>query len=71
MGTVVPFFQRLQKEGESGRKKITQLTRYLTVLIAAMQSYGIVAVFLPSMSSNGQSVVHHQVNRLVHRSIQK
>ena len=57
MGTVVPFFQRLQKEGESGRKKITQLTRYLTVLIAAMQSYGIVAVFLPSMSSNGQSVV--------------
>ena len=57
MGTVVPYFQRLQKEGESGRKKITQLTRYLTVLIAAMQSYGIVAVFLPSMSSNGQSVV--------------
>jgi len=57
MGTVVPYFQRLQKEGEAGRKKITQITRYLTVLIAAMQSYGIVAVFLPSMSSNGQSVV--------------
>ena len=56
MGTVVPFFKDF-KRGESGRKKITQLTRYLTVLIAAMQSCGIVAVFLPSMSSNGQSVV--------------
>ena len=50
-------FQRLQKEGEAGRKKITQVTRYLTVLISAMQAYGIVAVFLPSMSSAGQSVV--------------
>ena len=39
------------------RKKITQVTRYLTVLISAMQAYGIVAVFLPSMSSGGQSVV--------------
>ena len=57
MSTVVPYFQRLQKEGEAGRKKITQVTRYLTVLISAMQAYGIVAVFLPSMSSAGQSVV--------------
>ena len=57
MSTVVPYIQRLQKEGEAGRKKITQITRYLTVLISAMQAYGIVAVFLPSMSSGGQSVV--------------
>ena len=57
MSTVVPYFQRLQKEGEAGRKKITQITRYLTVLISAMQAYGIVAVFLPSMSAGGQSVV--------------
>ena len=57
MSTVLPYFQRLQKEGEAGRKKITQITRYLTVLISAMQAYGIVAVFLPSMSSGGQSVV--------------
>ena len=57
MSTVLPYFQRLQKEGEAGRKKITQVTRYLTVLISAMQAYGIVAVFLPSMSAGGQSVV--------------
>ncbi len=57
MGSVVPYFQRLQKEGEAGRKKITQITRYGTVLLASMQSYGVVAVFLPSLSSNGQQVV--------------
>ena len=31
MGSVVPYFQRLQKEGEAGRKKINQITRYGTV----------------------------------------
>ncbi len=56
MGTVVPYFQRLQKEGEAGRKKITQITRYGTVLISAMQAYG-VAVFLQLMTAGGHSVV--------------
>ena len=57
MGSVIPYFQRLQKEGEAGRKKITQITRYGTVLLASMQSYGVVAVFLPSLNSNGNTVV--------------
>lgn len=35
LGMAIPYFQRLQREGESGRKKINQITRYLTVLIAA------------------------------------
>jgi preprotein translocase subunit SecY len=38
MGVAVPYFQRLQKEGESGRKKINQITRYLTVFITAAQA---------------------------------
>lgn len=38
LGMAVPYFQRLQKEGESGRKKINQMTRYLTVLITAAQA---------------------------------
>ncbi len=59
MGSVVPYFQRLQKEGEAGRKKITQITRYGTVFLASMQSYGVVAVFLPSLSTNGESVVYN------------
>jgi preprotein translocase subunit SecY len=52
LGAVVPYFQKLQKEGEEGQKKITQLTRYGTVLIAAMQGWGI-SVRLMSMTATG------------------
>ncbi len=38
MGIAVPYFQRMQKEGESGRRKINQITRYLTVLILLFQA---------------------------------
>ena len=37
LGIGVPYFQRLQKEGESGRRKINQITRYLTVFILVLQ----------------------------------
>lgn len=51
LGAVVPYFQKLQKEGEEGRKKITQLTRYGTVLISLAQGWSI-AVFLTNMEAN-------------------
>jgi preprotein translocase subunit SecY len=38
---VVPTLEKLQKEGEIGRRKITQWTRYLTVILAVIQSFGI------------------------------
>jgi preprotein translocase subunit SecY len=38
LGIAVPYFQRMQKEGESGRRKINQITRYLTVIILIFQS---------------------------------
>ncbi|MCC8995586.1 MAG: preprotein translocase subunit SecY [Nitrosomonas sp.] len=42
LGTVaVPYLEALKKEGESGRRKITQYTRYGTLLLALVQSYGI------------------------------
>ena len=53
LGAVVPYFQRLQKEGEEGRKKIIQLTRYGTVVLAFLQSIG-VAVFLTSTQGTAQ-----------------
>jgi preprotein translocase subunit SecY len=58
LGAVFPYFQKLQKEGEQGRKKITQLTRYGTVGISALQGYG-AAVFLERIqaSASGQLVV--------------
>jgi preprotein translocase subunit SecY len=38
LGIAIPYFQRLQREGESGRRKINQITRYLTVAILIMQA---------------------------------
>ncbi|UCD64388.1 MAG: preprotein translocase subunit SecY [Candidatus Zixiibacteriota bacterium] len=57
LGAVVPFLQRLQREGEEGRRKITQYTRYLTVLIAALQGWG-TAGFLTTINLNGMPAVH-------------
>ena len=45
---VIPYFEKLQKEGEEGRKKITQFTRYGTVVLAMVQAYGI-SLFLENM----------------------
>lgn len=38
LGMVIPYFQRLQRDGESGRRKINQITRFLTVLILIIQA---------------------------------
>ncbi len=43
LGMAIPYFQKLQKEGESGRKKINQITRYLTVIITGFQAPGYIA----------------------------
>ncbi len=57
MTAVSPQLEALKKEGETGRKKINQYTRYGTVLITALQAYGI-AVGLEGMSSSaGPAVV--------------
>jgi preprotein translocase subunit SecY len=40
LGIAVPYFQKLQKEGESGRKKINQFTRFLTVIVVMFQAPG-------------------------------
>ncbi len=40
LSLALPSFQRLQKEGEDGRRKINQITRYLTIAITLVQSYG-------------------------------
>jgi preprotein translocase subunit SecY len=47
---VWPYLERLSKEGELGRKKITQYTRYGTILICLIQSFGI-SIFLESLRS--------------------
>ena len=54
---VVPSLERLQKEGEVGQQKITQYTRYLTVVLAFAQSLGYVFLFQSFQDSAGTSVV--------------
>ena len=39
-GAVIPYFEKLQKEGEEGRKKINQFTRWGTVFLAAIEAFG-------------------------------
>lgn len=57
LGAVIPFFQKLQKEGEEGRRKINQYTRYGTLFIAAAQSLGMVA-FLRGLDSPDMPVIN-------------
>jgi preprotein translocase subunit SecY len=56
MTAVSPTLETLKKEGESGRKRLNQYTRYLTVGLAVVQSYGL-AVGLQGMNQAGASVV--------------
>ena len=58
MTVVFPYLERLQKEGELGRRKITQYTRYLTIVLSIIQS-STIATTLQSQSLGGQSLVYH------------
>ena len=48
MTVAVPYFQKLQKEGDSGRKRINQITRVLTIFICIAQSFGYVSATIPA-----------------------
>ena len=57
MTVAVPYLERLQKEGELGSRKITQYTRYLTIMLSILQSLSI-AFTLQAQSSGGQALVY-------------
>jgi preprotein translocase subunit SecY len=59
MSAVIPTLEQLKKEGESGRRKITQYTRYGTVVLATFQAVGI-SIALQSQTVGGETVVIHQ-----------
>jgi len=54
--TVIPYLEKLSKEGDTGRKKITQYTRYGTVVLSVIQSMGI-SLWLEGLAPNGVPVV--------------
>ena len=59
MSAVVPSLEQLKKEGEAGRRKITQYTRYGTVVLGVFQSVGI-AIALQGQTAGGENVVVNQ-----------
>lgn len=61
LGAVFPYFQKLQKEGEEGRKKINQLTRLGTIPVAALQAWG-VSVQLASRNVGDLSVISPEIS---------
>jgi preprotein translocase subunit SecY len=58
MTVVFPYLERLSKEGELGRRKITQYTRYLTIVLSIVQGLSIAGT-LQAQGLNGQSLVYH------------
>jgi preprotein translocase subunit SecY len=54
LGVIIPKLEQLQKEGEQGQKKMTQMTRYLTLPLAILQSYGMI-ILLNSLA--GGSII--------------
>ncbi|MCU7891019.1 MAG: preprotein translocase subunit SecY [Candidatus Thiodiazotropha sp. (ex Ustalcina ferruginea)] len=59
MSAVIPTLEQLKKEGEAGRRKITQYTRYGTVVLATFQAVGI-SIALQSQTVGGETIVIHQ-----------
>ncbi len=59
MGVAWPYLERLQKEGELGRRKITQYTRYLTIVLSIVQSLSIAYTLQRSPGPNGQALVYN------------
>ena len=64
MVVVWPYLERLQKEGELGRRKITQYTRYLTIVLSCFQSFTI-ALTLQNQRLGGASLVYHPGPRFI------
>ncbi len=57
MSHAIPQLQQLRKEGEAGRRKITQYTRYFTVVLALFQSFGVAAALQSQSAGAGLPVV--------------
>src|SRR5258706_2563269 len=71
MTVVWPYLERLQKEGELGRRKITQYTRYLTILLSIVQSFSIAETLQHSGGPGNQPLVFYPGLRFILMNILK
>ena len=60
LSSVIPSLEKLKKEGESGRQQLAQITRYLTIVLCVVQSWGIATALMhPNMMGIGQQIVRN------------
>ncbi len=64
-GAVIPYFQKLQREGEEGRKKINQLTRYGTVILCIFQGFAFSSQFMHYKVNGIPAVAYSGIGFLV------
>lgn len=57
LGSAIPYLEQLKKEGEHGRKKINQYTRYATVLLAIIQGYAMATWLAGNNTTDGKPIV--------------
>ena len=62
LGTVYPPLEALQKEGESGRRKLNEYTRYATVIVCLLQSFFVIRTLASGALSNGSPLILDQYN---------
>lgn len=62
LGAVVPYFQKLQQEGEQGRKQLTTMTRYFTVFLAFAQGIAIAISLQTDMAGGNRAMVNPEVH---------
>jgi len=65
LGVAIPYFQKLQKEGESGRRKINQITRMLTILITFGQAPGYIATQVPDIAIIGGPSTFFNISSII------
>src|SRR5687768_4076526 len=63
-GAVIPYFQKLQQEGEEGRKQINNMTRYLTIALAFAQGVAIAFSLQSADAGGGTSMIPEQVQSM-------
>ena len=64
MGSVIPSIQAMQKQGQEGRNKLNQWTRYLTILLSFFQGFGVGNWLFSQATSTGESLVVFGMSRM-------
>ena len=65
LGVTMPYFQKLQKDGDSGRKKLNQITRYLTIALTSFQSIAYLSATIPPEAILGSNKLFFTISSVI------